>query len=95
MPDVEQSYWVSWFHTEDMGGFELDWPWWTSGYRLSDGAATLCAAVRAKDSMGVMIRITGAYDVYPGEVEWRFIEHKPQGWEPFGDRFPRADWMEW
>lgn len=90
------NYWISWWHTEDMGELELHTPWWVSGER-ADGAKSVCAAVRAPDDAPWAAEeiIYAAYDDRPEKIEFRFAEMKPEGWSPFGSRFQRADWMQW
>lgn len=90
-----KKFWVSWFNPEDLGVFELHSPWWTSGYRGSDDAATICAAIRADHIEGAKDRVLRSYDVIPDDVEWRFVEERPDDWTPFSDRFQKADWMQW
>lgn len=91
-----KSYWVSWFHTpETLGGFELHSPWWVSGLRCSDDADTVVAAIHADHEEGARDRVLRSYDVRPDDVEWRFVEERPDSWSPFCDRFPQADWMQW
>ena len=90
-----KSFWVSWYHTADLGEFELSSPWWVSGERGYDQARTIVAAVRADHPEGARDQILTAYDVRPDDVEWRFCDERPDGWAPFTDRFPRADWMQW
>lgn len=90
-----KSYWVSWYHTENLGGFELNTPWWRSGYRGSDDAPTICAAIRADHEEGARDRVLTSYDVRPDDVEWRFVEERPDDWTPFSGRFPKAGWMDW
>lgn len=99
-----KSYWVSWYHTPDLGGFELSAPWWVSGARIvADRLAfdeqreepIVCAAVRADHPEGARDRILTAYDVRPDGLEWRFVEERPSDWSPFTDRFPKTDWMQW
>ncbi len=90
------NYWLSWWHTQDLSAFELNWPWWVSGYR--DGGdeqddAAICAAVQADDEDAAKGIVIAAYDVRPDDVEWRFVSERPADWSPFCDRFPKADWM--
>lgn len=88
-------FWVSWYATH--GAFEYHGPWWISGQRMADDAATVCAAVIAADEQAAREIIAAAHDkqVDPSMIEWRFVEIKPADWSPFGERFPRADWMQW
>jgi hypothetical protein len=90
-----RSFWISWYHTKELGGFELVAPWWYSGVRCADDADTICAAIRADHEEGAKDRILTAYDVRPDDVEWRFCNERPDDWSPFCDRFPKADWMTW
>lgn len=90
-----KTYWISWIGP--VGGFELHWPWWISGYRLGDeeDTPTICAAVKAKNENAAKEVILASHDDKPKDIEWRFCNERPDGWEPFCDRFPRADWMQW
>ena len=89
----ENSYWVSWYATEENGPFTLNWPWWFSGYRCSDDADTTCTAVRAPSENHAKALVILAHDKPPNQIEWRFVEERPDDWSPFCDRFPRAEWM--
>jgi len=92
--------WISWYAVPDTltgnGKFELNYPWWVSGMRCSDGADTICAAIPVA-SAGVAEKIVlGSYDERPGDVEWRFNTPRDTDVEPvFNERFPRAGWMKW
>lgn len=90
-----KNYWVSWYDTR-YGKWELHSPWWVSGERMSDGAKTICAAIRVPDEDTAKQLIILVHDEpRPDELEWRFISEKDDNWTPFCDRFQRADWMEW
>lgn len=97
--NMNRNWWVSWYSTAEMGEWELASPWWKSGTRSSDHAATICAAIRAIDSDSVRKKIAAAYDIPLTnplvEIEWRFCNMRTDDWSPFNDRFPRADWMQW
>jgi hypothetical protein len=90
-------FWLSWYSS---GNFTLDHPWWVSGYRIVDSGATedsIVAAVMATSDADAMDQIRAAHDNDPKACEplWRFVIQKPDGWSPFSERFPRADWMVW
>lgn len=88
----KKRWWVSWY--QPVGSdLELRSPWWCSGSR-ADGAQTICAAVEATNASEAMAIVRSAQndDI---TIEWRFVEERPDDWEPFCDRFQRADWMEW
>lgn len=98
------NFWISWFHTPAMGGFELHSPWWVSGSRevvnrlaFDEGHSepTICAAVQADDEDGAKEAVVASYDMRPSNVEWRFCEPRADDWTPFNERFPKADWMTW
>jgi hypothetical protein len=59
------------------------------------GVDTICAAVMATSEEDAKSRITGCHDDPTVTIEWRFCSERPAGWTPFGDRFRRADWMQW
>jgi len=86
--------WISWYWTKEMGGFELHYPWWSSGWRCSDEAETICAAIPVETESEAEEIILASYDKRPKNVEWRFNNLK-EAKGPFCDRFPRAKWMKW
>jgi hypothetical protein len=86
-------FWISWYADPAFGEFELHSPWWISGYR--DDVATICAAVLAADEDAAREAVALAYDSRSGWIEFRFTTQQENGWSPFCDRFPRADWMIW
>lgn len=90
-----KKYWVSWYQRVDYSEFELDSPWWTTGWRCSDDAETICAAIVAESSKDAEERIYRAYDKRPETIEFRFVDEKPSDWTPFGDRFKQQKWMQW
>lgn len=92
---VERKFWLSWYHTDDIGEFELHTPWWLSGHRSSDEAATICAAITAEDEDGAKEKVMSSYDDRPDSLEWRFCKEQEKGWSPFSGRFPRGKWMKW
>ena len=87
-------FWISWYD-QHYGDWELASPWWVSGERCGDDAKTICAAVKAASADDAMQVVLDAHDEHKENLEWRFVTEKPKGWLPFGDRFRRADWMEW
>jgi len=88
------AWWVSWYSTAPLSTFELHSPWWVSGYRCSDDAETVCAAVRAETAEEAKAIVHASYDVPPTALEWRFAEVLEGS--PFCDRFPQdRDWLVW
>jgi len=87
-------YWVSF--ESYLRGFEYHGPWWISG-ETEDGAKLVCAAVMATDEEDARHTIYASFDEphYEGPNWFRFVEVRPASWNPFGDRFPKADWMKW
>jgi len=92
---ADNSYWISWWATPEMGQWELHSPWWISGERMDDDAVSVCAAVRAPDVDGAKEAILASYDRRPGDVDWRFVAPQDADWSPFNSRFQKADWMKW
>lgn len=93
---MAKRFWLSWYHCEGMSTFELHWPWWVSGYRFPDGADTICAAVVADNRDAARELVRNSYDApIPSELEWRFVEERPEDWVPYTIRFARAAWMRW
>jgi hypothetical protein len=90
-------WWLSWYHEKRFREFELHTPWWISGERMSDGAATIVAVVMATGPEDAQRQVLAAYDDAPSGVEWRFCHELPEDKvaDPFTGRFPRQDWMVW
>lgn len=88
-------FWLSWYQDWVEGAFELHRPWWWTGVRADDGAATICAAIIAPDQEVAKALVVAAYERPPKSVEWRFCEERPNDWTPFCDRFERKPWMRW
>jgi len=92
-------YWVSWYAVPKRlsanGNFELESPWWISGWRDSDGADTICAAIMAETENEAKEAIYKAYDKRPRNLEFRFCEKQTEDWSPFNSRFQRSAWMKW
>lgn len=88
-------FWISWEHTVGGPVFELDSPWWISGYGFDGDMETICAAVLAENEEAAKRLVLDSYDESPGEVEWRFCNERPDDWTPFCDRFRQAKWMKW
>lgn len=90
-----KNYWLSWY-VGPSDGFELNWPWWVSGSRDSDGAQTICVAIRAGSENAAREAVLASYDERPAALDWRFVEERPADWTPYCDRFRQAKWMpEW
>lgn len=92
--DTTRYFWLSWWYTKDLGSFEIHTPWWISGERDGDGAASIVAAMPAMDESDAKQRVLSAYDTRPASLEWRFCEER-RAVSPFSDRFRRAPWMRW
>jgi len=92
-----KSFWVSWYHDPDGPEFELWSPWWISGWRPVDDFekvhSTVCAAIKAENEDAAKAKVLSSYDE-PVEIEWRFVEGRPDEWSPFSARFPKAKWMD-
>lgn len=97
-------FWLSWTAKNEHGAWTIHSPWWISGYEIFSTSARyynedpiVCAAVMADRLTSAKEYIRLCHDNPPpmDEIAWRFIEEKPQGWSPFSDRFPKADWMKW
>lgn len=98
------NFWISWFHTPELGAYELHSPWWVSGVRIVADRfnfdeevehPTICAAVRADSEEAVKEAVLASYDKRPTDLEWRFCEPRDDTWTPFNGRFPKAGWMQW
>lgn len=99
MSSTPKRWWVSWWHDNARyGAFELHSPWWTSGY--GDGRVSICAAIIAEDEDAVLEIVYDAYDLRPSNIEFRFIDERPDDWAPWRipkgtSRFQKAEWMVW
>lgn len=87
-------WWVSWYSS---GPFEYHGPWWITGQEIGGAARrTICGAVLAPSADDAKAVIYAAHDEpRPTIVDWRFTDPRDADWVPFGERFPRADWMRW
>jgi hypothetical protein len=90
----QTAFWLSWWHMEADGAFEIVSPWWVSGER-GDGAMAVCAAVLAVNEEAAKEAVMACHDLRPETLEWRFCEQKAAGWSPFSSRFVQAEWMQW
>lgn len=94
-------WWVSWWHINGLGAFELHTPWWISGG--GGGAKTICAAILADDEAAAREKVLACYDTRPTALAFRFVEERPDDWAPWQlapgvegtPRFERAAWMQW
>jgi hypothetical protein len=92
------AYWLSWYHHPDDGEFELHSPWWVSGFTMSEPQRdTIVAAVQAANEETAWAIVRAAYDTTPTRLEERFCDQLDEKYaqEPWTERFPRADWMQW
>lgn len=93
---MSKVFWVSWWIREiDDPEVASTWPkgvkGWVSGEDMNEPPRqSWCARVEAKDQADAKAKILGMYGRFSTEVEWRFIEEKPDGWWPPADRFPRG-----
>ena len=96
---LKNNYWLSWYHRPEYGEFELHWPWWVSGTTIGvdfeETGSTICTAIRATGVAEAKRVIEKSYDNEQRNLEWRFANEQRRDWSPFGDRFPKADWMTW
>jgi hypothetical protein len=95
---MSKLYWVRFYEPKQtLNEFEYHGPWWVSG--ITDGVqgecAIICAAVAAPNEDVARAVIRNAFDSKRDPAEWSFVEERPEGWVPFGQRFPKARWMQW
>jgi hypothetical protein len=81
-------HWASWWsgNYTDEGCTKPPFKFWVSGYRPRDeerDEQSLCAVIDAQDDLDVTNLIKQHYP----DFEMRFIDEKPDGWQP-GSRFP-------
>lgn len=97
------AWWISWYHPAELGGFELHWPWWSSGWSFDKDGNEInifVAAVRADSEDEAFDLIESSYDEKPEKgLERRFCdkleEDESKPWEHAGGRFQLGDWMSW
>jgi hypothetical protein len=78
-------WWISWW-TDDEATPVTAWTWWVSGWR-DEHRASICAVIDAEDEDHAWAVVGAAFEDY----DERFIEARPDGWEPGEDRFtPRS-----
>jgi len=95
--DKGTRYWVSfWVNDIVLPHFEMHRPWWISGQDMND-RSSICCAVIADNEDEVKKYVLSCFDEghVPEKLEYRFIEERPKDWDPFYDRFPKGDWMQW
>jgi hypothetical protein len=91
-------WWASWYHLSEWGDFELDTPWWATHVRETDGAATICVAIKAKDFDDVWRQVRESYPdpSVVADIEVRFCDKRSDDWAPFSGRFSRdPKWRAW
>lgn len=87
-------YSISWYNERKFSAFELHYPWWITGERMSDGAQTIVANIFAKSEKEAEQVVFFAYDTRPSKIEWRFndlLEDRNAYFK--SDRFPISKWM--
>lgn len=88
-----KNFWLSWFHHKSMSGYGLAFPSWVSGE--SPWGKTICAAIKATGEEEAWEIVEKSYAERPVVLARRFCNEQEEGWSPFNDRFPKADWMTW
>lgn len=91
---LRRNFWASWYDLDTYPQFDSNLPSWCTGWRMRDNARTIVCAVKAENEDAVKAIIRRAYG-FNRNIEFRFIEQRPNNWEPFNERFQREDWMEW
>jgi len=92
--DLMKNFWISWYSDIPLDQFEMHRPWWISGYDADD-RPIVCAAVPAPDEQAARLFVRRSYDNPPDDLDWRFVEERPDDWSPFNSRFEEAKWMIW
>lgn len=89
------NYWVSWWHRESMGNFNLHSPWWSTGRVQLDGDVYISISALIQCEEGdILDVIRRSYEIKSFNyllgclINWRFVIPKPEGWRPPKDRFP-------
>lgn len=90
-------YWCRFYAlTSEMPSFEYHGPWWVSGHTADDPEqVTICAAVCADSGDQAHALLDACFDPGHSMVGLDFCNQRADDWEPFSERFPRADWMRW
>ena len=91
-------FWLSFQLTSPLEQFEYHGPWWVSGYGFDaegNEQPCVCMAVVAADEDAARKVALDSFDEPPTIVEWRFCSDRAADWDPFCDRFERAQWMRW
>lgn len=91
-------YWARFYVSEsELKHFEYHGPWWISGWAYgAETAAIVCAAICADSEDQAKAALEAAFDPGHQLAEWLFCDEcEAADWQPFCDRFPRADWMRW
>jgi len=55
----------------------------------------MVAAIQAESPEHAQSAVVLSYDKKSKSMDWRFCNEREDTWEPFCERFPRADWMKW
>jgi hypothetical protein len=90
-----KNFWISWYCPIDEP-FMLNFPWWISGWcydKNDDEIDIICAAIKAEDEKAAKEIINSCYDKYQHNLNFRFVSERDDDWIPYGDRFQKADWM--
>lgn len=93
---TKKKYWASFWWNPCAMTADCWWPWWVSGYRGDDFTEeSICVAIIAKDEDEVRRELGRAF---PNISEWRFVNERPESWDPQkdgGGRFTLTEWMKW
>ncbi len=85
-------YWISWWHREDMGRFDLKWPcWWTGSTCEKPELLAYCAAVKVEQGEDILEIVRTSYSRFPDDIKWRFVIPKSDDWTPYSDRFTKDE----
>lgn len=88
---ANKRWWLSFYVDEDHGWL-IESPWWISGYGENTNIVVVAMVATTEDE--AKDKVLSGIDE-GAKFEWRFVIEKENDWSPFGDRFQRADWMEW
>ena len=98
-----KTFWYSfWSPRAALGVWECHAPWWEAGFDLRsplsgerEERVNIVGTIQAENEGEVWRFVRACFGRVPEGFQARFCEERPDGWEPFTARFPRAGWMHW
>lgn len=91
---IKTNYWLSWYDPPTHTLPPATLPHWLADH-TPDNQPIYVAAIQATSAYTAKQEIAKLYGLSQQAIIWRFCDSKPDSWQPFNDRFPREDWMDW